>query len=94
MFDTYVRQIYHGAKPHFMNLTVTNRELLRNYKSLKERLLRGELSEIAIKQSAGAIITLKVEKKAQTAFERMVEQVEKHPLKHLKRPEADLFDYL
>ncbi|QQR54440.1 hypothetical protein IPG41_04530 [Candidatus Peregrinibacteria bacterium] len=77
-----------------MPLTVNNRELLRNYKTLKGKLLRGEVSEIAVKQGKGKIITLKVKKTTQSAFEHTLELIEKHSFSHLKRPEADLFDYL
>ncbi|MFA5792736.1 MAG: hypothetical protein WC897_02575 [Candidatus Gracilibacteria bacterium] len=76
-----------------MTITVTNRELLRGYKKLKNRLLCGEIKCIVIKQSDGSSLIMKPKEKPQTAFEAMVEQVKKHPI-NIKRPKADLFDFI
>lgn len=78
-----------------MTTTITNRELLRNYKAIKGRLLRGELTSVEVDQGDGQVIILKISKKKEykTAFQKMLEQVEKRPI-HIERPTADLFDYI
>lgn len=73
--------------------TITNRELLRNYKAIKSRLLRGEVDVVQVEQGDGQMIVLRLTKKknTKTAFQKMLEQIEKHPI-YIERPEADLFD--
>lgn len=73
-----------------MNLTVTNRELLRRYKELKGKLLSGEVEEVVVPQKEGVVIKIHAEKK-KTPMQELLEMVEKRPLKGLKRPEEDLF---
>ena len=75
-----------------MALTITNRELLRNYKSLKARLVKGHIQQILIKERDGTVYEFSIKEKAQTPFERLAEHVRKHPIKGIKRPEEDLFD--
>lgn len=79
-----------------MNLTVTNRELLRNYKSLKEKLLQKKVQVIEVELDEDHLLEIKLKRKKrpQTAFERACEMVKERPFKNLKRPEADLFDYI
>ena len=73
-----------------MNLTITNRELLRNYKKFRQRLVKGQVQQILIEQKDGTTLKLVVENK-QTPFQRMVEIARKHQL-HVERPKEDLFD--
>ncbi len=75
-----------------MQLNITNRDLLRNYRQFKERLLRGEVQCLKIEQSDGQVISVRVEQPGQTAFEKMTAQIKQKPLSFLKRPEADIFD--
>lgn len=79
-----------------MNLTVTNRELLRNYKDLKEKLLQKKVQVIEVDLDEDHLLEIKLKRKKrpQTAFERACELVDSYDFSHLKRPEADLFDYL
>jgi len=70
--------------------TTNNRELLRNYKSLKEQLIRGELEEIIVPQKEGVVIKLTVEKIA-SPFEELICKVKEQPLTGIRRPEEDLF---
>lgn len=79
-----------------MNLTVTNRELLRNYKSLKNKLLQKKVDiiEVDLDEEYLLEIKLKRKKRAKTPFEMACEIVEQNDFSYLKRPEADLFDYL
>lgn len=79
-----------------MNLTVTNRELLRNYKVLKNKLLQNKVQVIEVELDEDHLleIRLKRKKRPQTPFEVACAMIREKPFKHLKRPEADLFDYL
>ena len=75
-------------------MVVTNRELLREYKMLKEKLMSGEVDEIRIPQSNGEVLKVFVVKEAknETPFQRMVRRIKKKSYPNLKRPEEDLFD--
>lgn len=79
-----------------MNLTVTNRELLRNYKALKNKLLQNKVQviEVGLDEDHLLEIRLKRKKRPKTPFERLLAEIEKDPIKGVKRPEADLFDYI
>jgi hypothetical protein len=79
-----------------MTITVTNRELLRNYKSLKDRLMRGEITQVKIKLAYNTNMVLKMEKKSQTAFEKSLELIAQNKTAniHIERPDFDLFDYV
>lgn len=79
-----------------MNIVVSNRELLRNYKSLKEKLLKKKvgLIEVDLDEEYLLEIKLKRKKRAKTPFEVACEIAEQNDFSYLKRPEADLFDYL
>ncbi len=72
-----------------MNLTVTNRDLLRKYKELKNKLMNGEIEHIIVPQSGNVVIKLSVEKK-KTPMMELLEMIKKRPLKGLKRPEEDI----
>lgn len=74
----------------FMTVTVTNRGLLRNYKSLKDRLLSGELDQVVILQNNNVDLKISVERKL-TPFEQLVEMVKKRPVLSVKRPDRDIF---
>lgn len=78
-----------------MNLTVTNRELLRNYKALKKKLILKSVAIIEIDADREYIIEmrLKRKKREKTPFEHLLDMIETHPIK-VERPDADLFDYL
>lgn len=72
-------------------MNITNRELLRNYKDLKDRLVSGQVQQIRIEQRDGTVLKFTVEKKAQTPFESLIEYVKKNPV-YVERPPEDLFD--
>lgn len=72
-----------------MKVTITNRELLRNYKNLKERLMNGEIQEVVIPQKTGVTIKI-IAQKEMTSFERMTQKILAKPFKDLKRPEEDI----
>lgn len=77
-----------------MVITVNNRELLRDYKSLKEKLMKGEVSEIRVPQKGtDQMIRITLEKK-KTPFEDLMEWAQKNGPIEIERPEADIFDYL
>lgn len=79
-----------------MNLTVSNRELLRNYKALKNKLLQNKVQVIEVELDEDHLLEIKLKRKKrpQTPFEVACEMIREKPFKNLKRPEADLFDYL
>ncbi len=82
MFDIFVRQVYTGL------MKTTNRELLRNYREIKEKLLRGEIKEINIAQREGVWLTMLV-KRPQTSFEELLEMIEEEPI-YAQRPKEDI----
>jgi len=73
-----------------MKKEVTNRELLRNYKEIKIKLLSGELEEVIVPQKEGSVLKITAEKE-ETPFERMRKAIKKRPITYIKRPEEDLF---
>ena len=73
-----------------MNLKVTNRDLLRRYKELKNKLINGEVEEIIISQKGDKVIKITMEKK-KTPMQELFDMIERKPLKGLKRPKEDLF---
>lgn len=79
-----------------MNLTINNRELLRNYKSLKDQLLQKKVDVIEVELDEEFLLEIKLKRKkrAKTPFERLLEDIKRDPVKGTKRPEADLFDYI
>ena len=78
-----------------MVLTVSNRDLLRNYKALKEKLLQRKIDviEVTLDEESSLEIKLKRKNRAKTPFESSLELIQQYDFKDLKRPEADLFDY-
>lgn len=72
-----------------MNLTVTNRDLLRRYKELKNKLMNGEINQIIVPQSGNIVIKLSVEKK-KTPMQELLEMIKKRPIKNVRRPEEDI----
>lgn len=73
-----------------MTITTTNRDLLRNYKRLKEKLINGDADEIVILQKKNIVIKMVVEKKL-TPFQQLVEMVKRKPILNVKRPDRDIF---
>lgn len=73
-----------------MTHTITNRQLLREYRIWKEKLLSGEVTELVIPQLDGKEFRVIVQKKM-TPFERFCEKVRRHPFPNLKRPKEDFF---
>lgn len=71
-----------------MNIIINNRDLLRRYRELKDKLINGEIDEISVPQKNQFIIKISLEKD-QTPFEKMLSKIKKEPLK-LKRPEEDI----
>ena len=75
--------------------TITTRELLRNFRQVKAHLVQGKVKLIEIEQKEGVItIQFNKKKKAKTPFELLLEDIKKHPIKGVKRPTADLYDYV
>lgn len=72
-----------------MTITTTNRDLLRNFKKLKEKLLSGSLDEVVVVQKGGMVIRIYADKKL-SPFQELLKLVEKKPLKGLKRPREDI----
>lgn len=71
-------------------MNVSNRDLLRNYKTLKMKLLRGQIAEITVLQPEGRVIKMVVES-PQTMAEKWLKKVKKmHPI-YIERPSEDLF---
>lgn len=79
-----------------MALTVSNRELLRNYKSLRNKLVQNKVKVIRVEQKGGTVLEIRIkrEKKQQSAFQHSLELIYKYKIKDLKRPEADFYDYI
>jgi len=73
-----------------MNLTVTNRELLRNYKELKEKLVKGDVEEIVIPQDRGFVIKISVQKEL-TPMQKLIKMVKEKPILNVKRSRQDMF---
>lgn len=74
-----------------MNMEVTNRQFLREFKKLKKKLIKGEIDKITINQPKEGV-TLKVVVEASTTpFQRQLLWIKKHGPIHIERPEEDLF---
>ena len=73
-----------------MNLTITNRELLRGFKELKGRLINGDIEEILVPQDDNSTLRISLIQK-KTPFLELLDKIKKKPMKTLKRPEMDLF---
>ena len=73
-----------------MNQVVSTREFLRNFKSLKEKLRRGEFTEIHVVERDGSTLRV-IDDSEQTPAERFIEKIKRKSFKGLKRPEEDLF---
>lgn len=76
-----------------MNLTINNRELLRNYRQLKTKLLSGEIHEIRIIQGNGGKIIKLTTEEDMSPTERILQMVKEHGPIYIKRPEGDIFDW-
>lgn len=74
-------------------MTISNRDLLRAYKDYKKKLVCGELDTIRVPQKDGSVLLITLESK-KTPFETLLGMIKEKPLKELKRPEQDLFDYV
>lgn len=73
-----------------MNKVITNRDLLRDYRHLRDTLIRGEIDSISIPQKSGVVIKI-VAEKYESPFLKMKKQVLQNPFINLKRPDEDLF---
>lgn len=73
-----------------MTLTVSNRDLLRKFKKLRDGLLSGEIEEVVVPQKNGFFIRLSTEKEL-TPMEKLLKMVKEKPLKGIKRPKEDIF---
>lgn len=72
-----------------MTLTVSNRDLLRNYRQLKDKLISGELDEVIVTQKGG--MTMKIcLVHVVTPMEKLLKMVKEKPLKGIKRPKWDI----
>lgn len=69
-------------------MVVTNRELLRNYREIKEKLLNGDVKEVVIPQKGSVKLKISVEKQ-KTPYQQLRELIRKHPI-HITRPEEDI----
>lgn len=79
-----------------MNLKITNRDLLRNYKKLKEQLLNGEVEEVSVVQKDGFVIKMVVEKE-ETGMEHFLRMIEERGPVHIKpidEIDPDFYDFL
>jgi hypothetical protein len=73
-----------------MNQTITNRRLLRDYKTIKNQLMSGEIQEVLIPQKDGVTLKLSIEQSASPA-RRMMDFAQKNTKRNFKRPEQDLW---
>lgn len=73
-----------------MNMRTTNRDFLRNYRAVKDKLLNGDIDSVIIPQGEGVNLRIVIVKD-KTPFERMTEKIKSKPFKNLRRPEEDLF---
>ena len=74
-----------------MNLEVTNREFLREFKKLKKKLIKGEVDQISINQPKEGVILDVVVRVPTTHLQRFLQKVKTHGPIHIVRPEEDLF---
>jgi hypothetical protein len=79
-----------------MNLNVSNRELLRNYKALKNKLIQKKVQVIEVNADAEFTIELRLKRKkrSKSPFEMACQIAEQSDFSYMKRPEADLFETL
>jgi len=79
-----------------MTTTITNRELLRNYREIKTELIQGRVKTVEIEQKNGYVFVLEMKKKRaeKTPFQKLLEDIKANPVTGVKRPSADLYDYL
>lgn len=73
-----------------MTITVNNRELLRNYKALKAKLVKGLVDEIEVPQGDGVVIKIRVES-PETSAQQWLRKIKKMRPIHIQRPEEDIF---
>lgn len=71
-------------------MKVKTREFLRNFKTLTNKLEKGEVNEILIEKKNGGHFKVVVEMPT-TPFERQLLWIKKHGPFHIERPEEDLF---
>lgn len=74
-----------------MNMEVTNRQFLREFKNLKKKLIKGEVDQISINQPKEGVILKVVVEAPTTPFQRQLQWLKKHGPIHIERPEEDLF---
>lgn len=71
-------------------MKVKTREFLRNFKTLTNKLEKGEVNEILIEKKNGGHFKVVVEMPT-TPFERFLQKVKKHGPIHIERPKEDIF---
>ncbi len=74
-----------------MNMEVTNRQFLREFKNLKKKLIKGEVDQISINQPKEGVILEVVVRRPTTPFQRFLQRVKEHGPIHIVRPEEDIF---
>lgn len=73
-------------------MNVSNRNLLRDYKSLKNKLMRGQVSFIDVPQKDGTVLRITVLSKESRAERWLNKIATLPPLTYVQRPEEDIFD--
>lgn len=74
---------------HCMNLIVNNRDLLRKYKDLREKLINGEVDEIVVPQKGDSFIKISLVKNL-SPYQQLAKKLKIKPLKNLERPNEDI----
>jgi len=77
-------------KEEIMTTTTTNREFLRQFKTLKEKLISGSIEKIIVPQKNGVNLSISIERK-ESPFKSLVKKVKKKPLSNIVRPSEDIF---
>jgi hypothetical protein len=72
-------------------MQVSNRDFSRNYKMLRDQLIRGQIDEIVVPQKSGAILKI-IAVTEETSATRWLKKIKKMKPLIIQRPEDDLFD--
>lgn len=73
-----------------MTLTVTNRDLLRRFKELKEQLLTGQVDEILVIQKNDMVLKLHIVREL-TPMQKLLKMVKEKPILNVERSDQDIF---
>jgi hypothetical protein len=76
---------------YILNLKVSNRDLLRKYKTLKSKLIDGEVEEIIIPQKGGEVIKMTVERE-KTPMQNFLAMIEEHGPIYIDPVDPEFFD--